>query len=140
MVTIKRNCLDAETFRSLTESAGWGKPPAEQVEMALAHSFVTVCAYENGKAVGMARLLGDGALSYFVKDVVVRPDCQQRGIGRRLTEELLAYIREQSCPDWKVSVELMSAKGKEPFYEKLGFEPRPSEHGGCGMFLFLKMN
>lgn len=139
MVTIKRNCLDAETFRSLTESAGWGKPPVEQVKTALAHSFVTVCAYENAKAVGMARMLGDGALSYFVKDVVVRPDCQQRGIGRQLMEELMNCIREQSHPGWKVSVELMSAKGKEPFYEKLGFEPRPSEHGGCGMFLFLEI-
>lgn len=106
MVTIKRNCLDAETFRSLTESAGWGKPPVEQVETALAHSFVTVCAYENGQAVGMARMLGDGALSYFVKDVVVRPDCQQRGIGRQLMEELMNYSRT-------ISSQLESIRGAD---------------------------
>ena len=30
-------------------------------------------------------------------------------------------------------MELMSAGGKEPFYEKLGFKRRPTETRGAGM-------
>jgi len=32
-----------------------------------------------------------------------------------------------------ISVNLMSAKGREPFYEKFGFNVRPNENRGAGM-------
>lgn len=33
---------------------------------------------------------------------------------------------------------LGAAKGKEPFYEKLGFQIRPNENSGHGMFQWRK--
>ena len=36
-----------------------------------------------------------------------------------------------------IMVNLMSAKDKEPFYEKLGFMRRPNDERGSGMTRFL---
>lgn len=37
-----------------------------------------------------------------------------------------------------IMINLMAAKDKEPFYEKLGFMRRPNDERGCGMTRFLK--
>ena len=48
-------------------------------------------AYKNHQAVGMGRLIGDG-LYYVIVDVVVRPDCQQMGIGSKIFEMIVEYV------------------------------------------------
>ncbi len=53
-------------------------------------------------------------------------------------ERMEAYVRGELKDGWAVSLELISAKGAEPFYEKLGFEPRPCEWDGAGMFKMLR--
>ena len=40
-------------------------------------------------------------------------------------------------PGWKVTLNLNSAKGKEPFYKKLGFKERPNDEAGAGMSQWL---
>ena len=42
-------------------------------------------------------------------------------------------------PGFKVKLNLNSAKGKEPFYEKLGFKQRPNEDAGAGMDQWLML-
>ena len=37
------------------------------------------------------------------------------------------------CASYKVKMCLLAAKGKEPFYEKLGFVERPNDRLGAGM-------
>lgn len=38
---------------------------------------------------------------------------------------------------WKIKVVILAAKGKEPFYEKFGFNSRPNEEEGAAMNLWL---
>ena len=40
-------------------------------------------------------------------------------------------------PGYMVNLNLNSAKGKEPFYAKLGFEERPNKDSGAGMNQWL---
>ena len=47
-------------------------------------------------------------------------------------------MADNSLPGTCVSLNLMSAKGKEAFYEKLGFKRRPSETDGAGMELIIE--
>jgi len=44
------------------------------------------------------------------------------------------YIKKAQC----VFVNLMSAKGREHFYEKFGFEIRPNDNLGAGMSQWIK--
>ncbi len=101
--------------------------------MALKSSLLTVAAVCDGKTVGMGRLCGDGALWYFLKDVVVLPEYQDKGVGKDIVRRLMDCAQQRTPQGWRTSVELMSAQGKEPFYRKLGFEARTGEPYGAGM-------
>ena len=69
----------------------------------------------------MARVIGDKGLCYYIKDVIVLPEYQGKGIGRMLINELLKFINEHGVPDTHISVELCAMPDKIPFYEKFGF-------------------
>jgi len=137
MIEIRENTLTAGQFLQLYTSVGWDAPGIEQIEAAIAHSLCTFAVYDGDRLVGMARLLGDCAMTYYLKDLVVLPDCQGKGIGRSLLQHIDGYILRGLPAGWWVSVELLSAKGKEPFYEKFGFVRRPDDVLGCGMMKMI---
>ena len=83
------------------------------------------------------RLLGDGGMSFYVKDFAVLPSYQSRGVGSLLLDSVQQYIRETIRPGWAVSLELISSKGAVAFYKRKGFEERPSEDDGPGMMKML---
>ena len=132
------NELQADDFIRLFASAGWGEVPKDMVETSLANSYATFSVKSGDKVIAMARLLGDGAMSFFLKDLVVDPDCQGCGIGRVLLTHVEEYIHEQLKPGWKGYLQLVSAKGKEEFYQRLGYVVHPHEHSGPGMSKWLE--
>ena len=57
------NRLTPEQFLALYRSVGWEPPGKAQVEIALQNSLAVLTACENGRPVGMLRILGDGGMS-----------------------------------------------------------------------------
>ena len=136
-MTVQINTLSPNLFLHLYRSVGWEAPGLDQITMALENSFATFCAYDGEQPVGMARLLGDGGMSFYIKDFAVRPEYQGKGIGQMLMNAMECWVKEQLQPGWAVSLELISSKGKEPFYEKFGFEQRPCDWDGAGMMKMI---
>ena len=64
-------------------------------------------------------VLGDGATFAYLKDIIVRPEWQGRGIGTRIVEALLAILRRPS-PDGML-VTLFTGQHLADFYERFGF-------------------
>jgi GNAT superfamily N-acetyltransferase len=81
---------------------------------------------------GMARVIGDQGLAYYVHDVIVVPAHQRQGIGTQMMDRVMAYLNQASQT---ATLGLMSAPGKEAFYEKYGFVSRPTDRMGAGMTL-----
>lgn len=131
---VEKNTLTPEQFQPLFTSAGWMERPIEQVKVALENSLVTFAVYEDDKLIGMARLLGDCAMAYYLKDFVIYPEYQGKGIGRAVIQYIEDYIRSELQEGWAVAFELMSAGGKEGFYKKLGFEEKVIPGQGTGMY------
>lgn len=138
MTEIKINVLRADEFIALFQSADWEAPGREQVQLAINNSFCVFSLYESGNLIGMSRLLGDGAMSFYVKDFVVLPKSQGGGNGKLLMNAMMDYVKNELPKGYKVSLELISSKDKEGFYEKFGFEKRPCEWDGAGMFMMLE--
>lgn len=118
--------LDADLFLELYASVGWDAPCKKQVVKALKNTIATFVPYDDDKPIGMARLIGDGGMSFYIKDFAVVPEYQSKGVGRLLFENLEKYIKEV-VGDWAVSLELISTIKAQDFYEKMGFESRPCE-------------
>ena len=137
-MTIQINTLSPDLFLQLYRSVGWDAPGMDQIEKALEGSLATFCACDGDTTVGMVRLIGDGGMSFYIKDFAVRPEYQGKGIGRLLMNAMECWVKEQLQSGWAVSLELISSKGREPFYERFGFEQRPCDWDGAGMFKMLR--
>ena len=132
MPEYRENELCYEDYRALRTLAGWENHSEEQTRRALAAALYDVTAVEDGRAVAMGRLVGDG-LYDVIAGVVVAPEYQGRGIGKAVAEKLLAYAQSRLPPGGRTSVQLIAAEGKEGFYEKLGFRKMPGRR--CGFAL-----
>lgn len=88
---------------------------------------------DEGKCAGVARASGDGGYYLLLTDVIVHPDFQGKGYGRKLLESFMRFVHENTMHGETVMITLASAKGKEGFYEKFGFKKRPCENYGHGM-------
>ena len=132
-MTVQINELSPDLYLCLYRSVSWDAPGLDQIEKALEGSLATFCACDGDIPVGMARLIGDGGMSFYIKDFAVLPDYQGQGVGRALMNAMESWIEKQLKPGWAVSLELISSKGREAFYEKFGFEQRPNDWDGAGM-------
>ena len=90
MPEYRENELCYEDYRALRTLAGWENHSEEQTRRALAAALYDVTAVEDGRAVAMGRLVGDG-LYDVIAGVVVAPEYQGRGIGKAVAEDLLAH-------------------------------------------------
>lgn len=126
-LTIKHNELTAEQFIGLWESVWGGAPSPEQTRLAMEHTLFRVSVFDGEKIVAMARMIGDMGLDYYIKDVIVRPEYQRRGIGRLLINELLGFIAKNGVPGTEIFVELCAMPDKIPFYEKFGFSSNEAQ-------------
>lgn len=115
------NALKAEDFVRLKVATGFIDRPIQQVENALKNGLFNVSAICDGKVVGMGRLVGDGAMYWYLQEIVVLPEYQGKGIGKSIVNRLIEHIKSTAIPGTKVEVGLTAVAGKEPFYEKFGF-------------------
>ena len=126
-LTVKYNELTAEEFILLWETV-WGQGPTlEQTKLAMEHTLFRVSVFDGDKIVAMARMNGDMGLDYYIKDVIVRPEYQGKGIGRLLINELLKYVNDNGIEETHVFVELCAMPDKIPFYEKFGFDANEAQ-------------
>lgn len=118
----------------LWEAVGWGCVDIEMTERSIAnsvYSVVVVTSDEN--VIGMGRIVGDGALYYYIQDVAVAPEHQNMGIGKQIIDKLLKYIHDH-CSG-AAFVGLFASQGKDKFYEQFGFKDHSPRM--TGMFMVL---
>lgn len=126
--------LTVEEYNDLRASVDFITIRPARAETALQNALYKIIARDkNDRVIGMTRVVGDGGYVYFICDVIVRPECQSQGLGRLLIETTLSWLEEQVEDGETIMVNLMSAMGKESFYEKLGFSTRPFGNHGSGM-------
>lgn len=124
----------AAEYNQLRAAIGWGVYAEDVIERALPKTLYCLCAFVDGELVGMARVIGDGGMVYYIQDVIVLPAYQRQGIGTQMMDRVMDYIRAHASHNTIIG--LMAACGKEPFYEKYGFTRRPTERFGAGMTMF----
>jgi len=90
---------------------------------ALPNSLYGVVAVCDGQTVGMGRVVGDGAIFYYVQDVAVLPAHQGQGVGSQIVGRLTELIKREA-PE-KAFLGVFAAEGTLAFYKRFGFVQHP---------------
>jgi GNAT superfamily N-acetyltransferase len=134
--TVIEHTPTVEEYQALRLAVGWGEADEDAIEKSLQNSLYWVCILKQKTVIGCGRVVGDGGLCFYIQDLIVLPIYQGQGLGRRLMEEIMEYVRANAHQGGFVG--LMAAKGAEGFYLKYGFMARPTSDYGPGMILFWK--
>lgn len=108
---------------SIYEECGWSAylGDKEKLKRAFENSYYRLGAFDEGVLVGFARCVGDGEYIIYVRDLIVKPSYQRRGIGSRLMKlvsERFSEVRQFL---------LITDEGDEisnAFYQAIGMEEK----------------
>jgi len=131
-VTVREE-IDPAHFAALRRSCGLAKLDEEMVTRALGSSLVALSAMDGPRAVGMIRVVGDGAFAFIIYDLLVSPPWRRRGIGSLLVKEALRRTAAFAPEGEWVTVGLFCAEGREGFYARQGFKELSGDRFGTGM-------
>jgi len=124
----------AEEYVNLRILTGLSPRDVKGAEIGLVHSNHMVTFRDKDKLVGMGRVIGDGATTFQIVDIAVHSDYQGKGIGKKIMEELMLYLKKNATSNAYVS--LMADGDAKYLYKKFGFEETyPYSSGMC---LFMK--
>ena len=132
------NYMTPEEYMEFRRLVGWSAFPLEQAAEGLKNSFILACFRVDGKPVALGRAVSDHGYVVYIADVIVIPEYQGNGLGRKVMEYLMEQIKASMKPGYRIMISLLAAKGKEEFYNKFGFEDRPSGNFGCGMHQWIE--
>ncbi|MFJ7735301.1 GNAT family N-acetyltransferase [Lysinibacillus sp. NPDC097287] len=123
-----------DEYQTLHKTTGWNAKELytyDQLYQAICNSWCSISIYDGTALIGYGRIISDGIYQTFICDVMVHPDYKRQGIGTKVMEALLSHCKRQEIK-W---IQLSCAKGKQQFYQKLGFAER--DPGAPGMMLFM---
>ena len=114
--------LDVDLIhRYLSEESYWAAGrPRDVVEASIAGSARVLGLYHDGRQVGFARMISDGATRAYLADVFVLPEARGRGLGVQLVREA---VESEPYADIPIVLHTLDAHA---LYERFGFGP-PSE-------------
>ncbi|MCP1339600.1 GNAT family N-acetyltransferase [Idiomarina sp. M1R2S28] len=126
----------AREYLELRGKLGWDSVEQNIAKKSLDNSLFNVSIRHAENLIGMARVVGDGFIYFYIQDVLVSPEYQGYGIGRVLMERVENYL-SKACPEGS-TIGLLAAKGKEAFYQNYEFIARDGENLGKGMCRFVR--
>ena len=132
------NYITPEEYMEMRRLVEWSAFPLEQAAEGIKNTFILICFRVDGKPVALGRAVSDRGYVVYIADVIVIPEYQGNGLGRKVMEYLMEQIKASMKPGYRVMVSLLAAKGKEKFYNKFGFVDRPNEAFGCGMHQWIE--
>lgn len=124
-VELIERCPTAREYLRLRQAAGWHVLDEAEVTQGLARSLYGLCVSVEGRVVGCGRIVGDGAVYFYLQDLLVMPEYRRRGLGTRIMEGLMSHVRARAPRGSFVG--LMAAPGLEGFYAGFGFERFPAD-------------
>jgi predicted N-acetyltransferase YhbS len=117
-ITYEENpALDPAAVAELFRRSGIRRPvhDIERIGRMIANANLTICAYDGGKLVGIARALTDFSYCCYLSDLAVDGDYQRKGIG----QELVRRVHEAIGPE--AMLLLLAAPDAAEYYPHIGF-------------------
>lgn len=133
---IERNTLNVYQYQYLRSTTDWQIASNNQIHKALSNDIFSVSIFKDLELVGMGRVIGDGALYFYIQDLIVHPDHKNQGVGKLMMNAIQVFLNSSIKEHGFVG--LMSAKNVSGFYKKFGYTRRTND--APGMYKIIKNN
>lgn len=121
-------------YCDLRQLVGLSAKTEEAAAAGLPNTRFAVVLEHDGVAIGMGRVIGDGGTAFQITDIAVLPEHQKRGLGKRIVEALVDWLKANAPKTAYVS--LIADGPAKDLYALYGFQPT-EQHGSIGMYLWL---
>ncbi len=121
---IEHRKILVQEYQQIRKTTDWNPVENKVVEKALEKDLFSICVIDADQIIGIGRVIGDGALYFYIQDVIVSPDYQGRGIGKLIMKNIETFINQNANNNSFVG--LMAAKETKEFYFNFGFKERPA--------------
>ncbi len=111
--------IDLLQLRELYKvTAFWAKDRSlDDMEIAIINSNPVVSVWDRQRLIGSARATSDGIYRATIWDVVIHPDYQGLGLGRKLVETIISHPLLN-----RVERVYLTTTHQQKFYQKIGFQ------------------
>ncbi|MER3434049.1 MAG: GNAT family N-acetyltransferase [Leptolyngbya sp. ERB_1_1] len=115
----RKSQIDLTQLQTLFQVAAfWARDrSAEDLALAIKNSDPVISAWDHDRLIGFARATSDGIYRATIWDVVVHPDYQGAGLGRKLVQTVLGHPHVS-----KVERLYLMTTNQQEFYKRIGFE------------------
>ncbi|RYY19715.1 MAG: N-acetyltransferase [Sphingobacteriaceae bacterium] len=119
MIAILQKSPEIEVYQHLRVACGLSAKLDEAVQIGLSATLFAVMALDENKPIGMGRVVGDGGCFCQVVDICVLPEYQGQGIGKRIMQNISAYLDQlpESC-----YISLLADGKADQLYAQFGFK------------------
>ena len=118
--------ISAHLLEALCTAVGWSPRPLDKVQKSLDNSFCIVAVWhlqgEKQNLIGFGRAVSDRAFYAVLLDILVHPQFQNRGLGKKIVRTLIERLQSSEIND----ITLFASPHIADFYHKLGFVSRPN--------------
>ncbi|UJH67796.1 GNAT family N-acetyltransferase [Allomuricauda sp. SCSIO 65647] len=132
-IRIEERAPTVEEYQLLRNQTNWGMVRDPAVKIALKNHLYSVVVFDGPNMIGMGRVVGDGAIYFYIQDVIVHEDYRSKGVGGLIMDHIEHYF-ETMAPQ-HAFIGLMAAEGTTEFYKRFGFIER--KNNSPGMFKIL---
>ena len=116
-----------QALQELFLSVDWSSGHYPEKLATAMQNFATVyTAWDGERLVGLISMMDDGVMTAYVHYLLVHPDYQHQGIGRRLVEMTQEHYKDY------LRIVLVGYNNKLDFYESCGFK---AADGASPMFI-----
>ena len=112
---------EIDQYNALRVNSGKGHGVADDMAYKALHgSLYLISVYEDDKLIGLGRVVGDGAITFTVTDIMVDKAYQRQGIGSKIMDHIDAYLDEVT--DENSFIMLIARIPSDELYKKHRFE------------------
>ena len=115
-----------DELEKLRMAVGWSPRDLDRVDRSIENSWCHITAWhlhnDRQQLVGFARAVSDGTFHAVLLDILVHPDFQNRGLGKKIVRTAIEQLREADIKD----ITLYASPHIVDFYHQLGFVSQPN--------------
>ena len=118
MIWSLNETVSPKDLADLREAVGWNRMEREYADPRTA-SDEHIAVYRDGRLIGYVGCVSNGVTDAYIRDLMVHPAAQGRGIGTELMRRMIARLKEEGV----CVISVLYEESLQPFYARFGFMP-----------------